>query len=46
MQRGAQRLVGEVLLPVPRGEFGNSGGEIVTDSLQHIDQIVVGVDLV
>ena len=46
MQRGAQRLAGEVLLPVPRGEFGNSGCRMVADPLQHIDQIVVGVDLV
>lgn len=46
MQGRAQRIAGEVLLPQSRREFVDSAGRVLTDTLQHVDQIVVGVDLV
>lgn len=40
----SQWLVGEVLLPLPWGEFGDTAGGVLSDTLQHIDQVGVGVD--
>ena len=46
MQGRSQRIAGEALLPQSRREFVDAAGRMLTDSLQHIDQIVVGIDLV
>jgi len=35
-----------VLLPEPRGELGDPGGGVLTDPLQHVDEVGVHVDLV
>lgn len=43
---GAKRLMREALLPVPRRQRGDVAGRMLTDSLQHVDQISVGVDAV
>ena len=37
-------MSGEVLLPQARDEFGNSCGRMLTDTLEDVDQISVGVD--
>ena len=42
----AQGVVGEVLLPAPRGEQVDLAGGVAVDALQDVDQIVVGVDVV
>lgn len=41
-----QRIGCEQLLPQPRGEFGRAFGRMLTDALQHIYQIRVGIDAV
>ena len=41
----AKRLIGEVLLPQSGGEPVDLGCGMLTDALEHIDQIVVGVDI-
>ena len=46
MQRRAERIVVETLLPETRREFVHLAGRMLGDTLQHIDQIVVRVDLV
>ena len=46
MQWRAKRIVGEELLPQSRREFVGSAGRMLADPLQHIDQIVIGIDLV
>lgn len=43
---GAQRIGGEELLPAPGREQPDLGGRVLAHALEHIDQIVVGVDLV
>ena len=44
MQRRAQRVGREVLLPQSRGQQMDLGGRVAVDALQHIDEVVVGVD--
>jgi len=44
MQGGTQRIGGEVLLPQSWREFVDSIRGVLTDTLQHIDEIVVGID--
>lgn len=46
MQGRSQRIASEELLPQSRREFVDAAGRMPTDPLQHIDQIVVGIDLV
>ena len=46
MQGRAQGIAGEELLPESRREFVSLVGGMLTDALQHVDQIVVGVNLV
>ena len=41
----AKRLIGEVLRPQSGGEPVDLGCGMLTDALEHIDQIVVGVDI-
>ena len=43
---GAQRIGGEVLLPQSRRELGDAAGRMLADSLQHIDQIGGGINVV
>jgi hypothetical protein len=43
---GAQRVVGEVLLPQARREELDLKGGMGIDALQHIHQIDVGIDAV
>lgn len=43
MQGRSQRIAGEEL---SRREFVDAAGRMLTDALQYIDQIVVGIDLV
>lgn len=38
MQVGAQRVIGEVLLPQPRRKLGDPGGGVQRDALEHIDE--------
>ncbi len=42
---GTQSLISEVLLPKPWGEQGHLGSGMAVDSLQNIDQVVVGIDI-
>jgi hypothetical protein len=44
MQVRAKRLVGEVLLPQPRREFGHAGRGVLAHTLQHIDEVRVRID--
>jgi len=37
-------MLGEHRLPHPRGQFGDSAGWVYTDTLQHVDQVGVGID--
>jgi len=46
MQGRSQGIASEELLPQSWGEFVDAAGWMLTDSLQDVDQIVVGVDLV
>ena len=46
VQVGAQRVVREVLLPQTRRELGDPGSGMQGDSLEHIDEVGVGIDAV
>ena len=46
MQGRSQRIGSEQWLPQSRDEFADAAGRMLADTLQHIDQIVVGVDAV
>lgn len=46
MQGRAQRIAGEQLPPQSRGEFVDAAGRMLADTLQDIDQILVGIDTV
>jgi hypothetical protein len=46
MQGRAQWIAGDELLPQPRGEFVDAAGRVLAHTLQDIDQIIVGIDLV
>ncbi len=39
-----QRIVGEMLFPEPRRQFGNPSGGVFPDALEHIDEIRVRID--
>jgi hypothetical protein len=41
-----QRIVGEMLFPEPRRQFGNPSGGVFPDALEHIDEIRVRIDAV
>jgi hypothetical protein len=43
---GAQRVVREVLFPQARSKLCGTCRRMLTDSLQHIDQVSVGIDAV
>jgi hypothetical protein len=45
MQGRAQRIVGEALFPHPRREFMHARSRMLTHALQHIDQVIVGIDV-
>ena len=40
----AQRIGGEAILPQPWGELSDIGGRVLSHALQHIDQVVIGID--
>ena len=42
----AHRVGCEVLFPQPRRELGDAAGGMFADSLQHIDEISVGINAV
>ena len=42
----AQRVLGEALLPLARGEFDHPRARMLTDALLHLDQIGIGIDAV
>lgn len=44
MQIRAQWVGDEVLLPQPRGEFGDARCGVLADTLQNIDEVGVRVD--
>ena len=44
MQVGAQRVIGEVLLPQTWRELGDAGSGVLRDALKHIDEVGVGID--
>ena len=46
VQGRSQRIASEQLLPQARCEFVDAVGRMLADTLQYIDQIVVGVDAV
>ena len=46
MQVGAQRVIGEVLLPQPRRKLGDPGGGVQRDALEHIDEVGIWIDAV
>ena len=46
MKVGAHWIVREMLLPEAWGQFGDATGRMLTDSLQDIDQVGVGIDAV
>jgi len=46
MQRRSQRIAGDDLLSRPRRELLEPAGRVLDGPLQHIDQIVVGFDVV
>ena len=41
-----QRIVGEMLFPEPRRQFGNPSDGVFPDALEHIDEIRVRIDAV
>lgn len=46
MQVGSQRILAEVLRPQPRRELGYAVGWVLSDALQYVDQIGIGIDAV
>lgn len=46
MQGRTERIAGEELFPESWREFVDSAGRMLPDTLQDIDQIVIGIDLV
>ena len=46
MQVGTKRMVGEVLFPQARRQFGNASGGVLPDPLEHIDEISIRIDAV
>ncbi len=43
---GAQRVAGEALFPQPWRELGDLAGRMLSDPLQYIDEIGVGINAV
>ena len=46
VKRRSHRFGGEVLIPQPRGEFGHARRRLLADALEHVDEVVVRIDLV